>query len=229
MEVFFGATGKIIGTKGAKIQEIKKTSGVTDIKMPAKSEDGPRPKARELVNITIIGKGRAIATTRTLIQAVVDEWVCLLPPNISHELRSDLDRPTLLVPLVMVAALSNPRAVTSMVQVMAALVEVVTTALAITTLVAMEAELGTPMELAVVTTVVVRRDHGARVRRPAVTTVVLLKHHGTRARRPAAAGKLQTLLPFCSDGIDLHSSLELWASFLRAVLGFTVFGHRWIW
>ncbi len=83
MEVFSGATGRIIGGKGAKIQEIKKTSGVTDIKMPAKSEDSPRPKARELVNITIIGKGRAIATAKTLIQAVVDEWVCL-PLHTSH-------------------------------------------------------------------------------------------------------------------------------------------------
>jgi predicted RNA-binding protein YlqC (UPF0109 family) len=78
MEVFCGSTGKIIGPKGAKIQEIKKTSGVTDIKMPAKSEDGPRPKARDPVNITIIGKGRAIATAKSLIQAVVDEWVCFL-------------------------------------------------------------------------------------------------------------------------------------------------------
>jgi hypothetical protein len=128
----------------------------------------------------------------------------------------------------MVAALNNPRVVTTMAQVTAPLVEVVTTVLVRTTPAVMEAELGTPMEL-VVTTVSLLRDHGARVRRPAVTTVVLLKHHGTRARRPAAAGKLQTLLPFCSDGIDLHSSLELWASFLRAVLGFTVFGHRWIW
>ena len=80
MEVFQGATGKIIGPKGAKIQEIKKTSGVTDVKMPAKSEDGPRPKARELVNVTIIGKGRAIATAKTLIQAVIDEWVGLFLP-----------------------------------------------------------------------------------------------------------------------------------------------------
>ena len=210
MEVFHGATGRIIGGRGAKIQEIKKTSGVTDIKMPAKNEDGPRPKARELVNITIIGKGRAIATARTLIQAVVDEWVCVLPLHTSHEFDANIDRPTLLVPLVMVAALSNPRVVTTMAQVTAPLVEVVTTVLVRTTPAVMEAELGTPMELV-------------------MTTVVLLKHHGTQARRPAAAGKLQTLLPFCSDGIDLHSSLELWASFLRAVLGFTVFGHRWIW
>jgi hypothetical protein len=51
---------------------------VTDIKMPAKNEDGPRPKARDPVYLTIIGKGRAIKTARDLIQAVVDEWVCLL-------------------------------------------------------------------------------------------------------------------------------------------------------
>lgn len=190
MEVFSGATGKIIGAKGAKIQEIKKTSGVTDIKMPAKNEDGPRPKARELVNITIIGKGRAIATARTLIQAVVDEWVCLLPPHKFHELHSDLDRPTLLVPLVMVAALSNPRAVTTMVLATAALAEVVTTALVRTTRAAMELELGTPMELAVVTTVVVL---GTPME--PVVTIVVLRHRGTRVRRPAAAaaGKVQTL------------------------------------
>jgi predicted RNA-binding protein YlqC (UPF0109 family) len=78
MEVYCGSTGKIIGPKGAKIQEIRKASGVTDIKMPAKNEDGPRPKARDLVHLTIIGKGRAIKTARDLIQAVVDEWVCLL-------------------------------------------------------------------------------------------------------------------------------------------------------
>lgn len=175
MEVFQGATGKIIGTRGAKIQEIKKTSGVTDIKMPAKNEDGPRPKARELVNITIIGKGRAIATARTLIQAVVDEWVCLLLPHTSHELHSNLDRPTLPVLLGMVAALSKPMAATTMVLATAALVEVVTTALVRTTLAAMEAELGTPMELAL------------------VTTVVVLRHRGTRVQRPEAAGKVQTL------------------------------------
>jgi hypothetical protein len=193
MEVFYGCTGKIIGPKGAKIQEIKKTSGVTDIKMPAKSEDGPRPKARELVNVTIIGKGRAIATAKTLIQAVVDEWVCLVPPYTSRELHPNLYRPTLLVPLVMVAALSNPRAATIMARVTAALVEVVTTALVTTTPVVMEVELGTRMALAVVTTEVLLWHHGTRVRRPAVvTTVVLLRHRGTRVRRPVAAGKLQT-------------------------------------
>lgn len=212
LEVFYGSTGRIIGPKGAKIQEIKKTSGVTDIKMPAKSEDGPRPKAREPVNITIIGKGRAIATARNLIQAVVDEWVCVLRPSYtSHKLHSNLDRPTLPVPLVMVAALSNLKAATTMVQVTVALAEAVTTALVRTTPAAMEVELGTPIELAVVTTV-----------------VLLLRDHGTRVRRPAAPGKVQTLL-FCSHGIALHSSLELWAFLLSAVLGFTVFGHRWTW
>ncbi|KAE9381198.1 hypothetical protein N431DRAFT_424789 [Stipitochalara longipes BDJ] len=74
MEVFAGSTGKIIGPKGAKIQEIRAASRVTDIKMPAKSEDGPRPKARDLVTITLIGKGRAVNAARDLIQAVVDEW-----------------------------------------------------------------------------------------------------------------------------------------------------------
>jgi hypothetical protein len=78
MSVFSGATGKIIGPKGAKIQEIKRNANVKDIKMPAKNEDGTRPKAREPVDITIIGKPRAITKARELIQEVVDEWVCLL-------------------------------------------------------------------------------------------------------------------------------------------------------
>ncbi|KAN0122759.1 hypothetical protein V8E51_001085 [Hyaloscypha variabilis] len=74
MEVYSGSIKAIIGTKGAKIQEIRATSRVTDIKMPAKNEDGPRLKARELVTVTIMGKGRAIKTAREMIQAVVDEW-----------------------------------------------------------------------------------------------------------------------------------------------------------
>ncbi len=78
MEVYSGSIKAIIGTKGAKIQEIRATSRVTDIKMPAKNEDGPRLKARELVTVTIMGKGRAIKTAREMIQAVVDEWVCSL-------------------------------------------------------------------------------------------------------------------------------------------------------
>lgn len=75
MEFFAGASGAIIGPKGAKISEIKKSTGVKDIKMPAKNEDGPRPKARDLVELTIVGKGRAVAKAREMIQAVVDEWV----------------------------------------------------------------------------------------------------------------------------------------------------------
>ncbi len=97
---------------------------------------------------------------------------------------ANLDRLTLLVPLAMAAALSNPRAATTMVLVMAALVEVATTALARMSPAAMEVEIGTPMELA------------------AVTTVVVLRHHGTRVRRPAAAaGKVQTL-PFYLCSMD---------------------------
>jgi hypothetical protein len=80
MQVFSGATGKIIGPKGSKIQEIKAASVVTDIKMPAKNEDGSRPKARELVIITITGKPRAIAKAKKLIQEVVDEWVRFSSP-----------------------------------------------------------------------------------------------------------------------------------------------------
>jgi hypothetical protein len=76
MSIYVGSTGKIIGPKGAKITEIKKASNVKDIKMPAKNDDGaPRPKARELVKVTIIGKPRAIAKAREMIQEVVDKWV----------------------------------------------------------------------------------------------------------------------------------------------------------
>lgn len=77
MSVYVGSTGKIIGPKGAKIQEIKKASNVTDIKMPPKTEGGDRPKARDPVDITIIGKPRAIAKAREMIQEVVNEWVRL--------------------------------------------------------------------------------------------------------------------------------------------------------
>ena len=80
MSVFMGSTGKIIGPKGAKINEIKLASGVKDVKMPPKRDEGePRPKARSLVEVTIIGKPRTIAKARELIQRVVDEWVCLYP------------------------------------------------------------------------------------------------------------------------------------------------------
>ena len=77
-----GCSGAIIGPKGAKISEIKKTSGVKDIKMPEKSDDpSTRPRARDLVQLTIIGKARAISKAKEMIQVVVDEWVrnCLRP------------------------------------------------------------------------------------------------------------------------------------------------------
>jgi hypothetical protein len=91
MSIFSGASGKIIGPKGAKIQEIKTTSGVKDIKMPAKNEDGTRPKARDLVELTIIGKPSAIEKARELIQEVVDEWVRLLLPYwIQRRMQSNL-------------------------------------------------------------------------------------------------------------------------------------------
>jgi hypothetical protein len=93
--VFAGCSGKIIGPKGAKIQELKRLSGVKDIKMPAKDEDAPRPRARDPAEITLIGKVRAIAKAKVLIQEIVDEWVCpnhflsslfLLPLSMAHPL-----------------------------------------------------------------------------------------------------------------------------------------------
>lgn len=75
IQVFSGATGKIIGPKGSKIFEIKDATHVTDIKMPAKSEDGPRPRARELVDVTIIGTQTQVKAAKAMIKEVVDEWV----------------------------------------------------------------------------------------------------------------------------------------------------------
>lgn len=75
MQVFCGSTGKIIGPKGAKIQEIKKATNIKDIKMPEKSDGTERPRARDKVDVTLIGKPRAIAKAREMIQEVVDEWV----------------------------------------------------------------------------------------------------------------------------------------------------------
>jgi hypothetical protein len=83
MGVFAGATGKIIGPKGSKIQEIKSASNVKDIKMPTRQEGFDRPRARDLVEITILGKPRAIRKAMELIQEVVDEWVCVPPLQIS--------------------------------------------------------------------------------------------------------------------------------------------------
>ncbi|KAK2624576.1 hypothetical protein QTJ16_005769 [Diplocarpon rosae] len=74
MDIFSGSSGTIIGTKGAKIQELKSLSGVKDIRMPKKEEDAPRPRARDIVKITLIGTGRAISKAKVLIEAVVDEW-----------------------------------------------------------------------------------------------------------------------------------------------------------
>ncbi|PBP16518.1 hypothetical protein BUE80_DR012724 [Diplocarpon rosae] len=69
MDIFSGSSGTIIGTKGSKIQELKSLSGVKDIRMPKKEEDSPRPRARDIVKITLIGTGRAIAKAKVLIEA----------------------------------------------------------------------------------------------------------------------------------------------------------------
>ncbi len=76
IEVFAGCSGKIIGPKGAKIQEIRAASGVKDIKMPEKDENN-RPRARDLVQIKLIGTKRACKKDATLILDVQKEWVCL--------------------------------------------------------------------------------------------------------------------------------------------------------
>ncbi|KAH7413080.1 hypothetical protein BKA64DRAFT_719036 [Cadophora sp. MPI-SDFR-AT-0126] len=73
VQVPAGCTGIIIGLKGAKINELKSVSGVEDIKMPERTE--PRPRARDLVNVTIIGRKGSINKAKGLIQAIADEWL----------------------------------------------------------------------------------------------------------------------------------------------------------
>lgn len=73
--VYSGSIGQIIGPKGAKIKEIKDASKVVAINTPAKDEDGPRPKARDYVDVEIKGTQYNINKAKALIQAVVDEWV----------------------------------------------------------------------------------------------------------------------------------------------------------
>ncbi|KAH7327276.1 hypothetical protein BKA65DRAFT_597830 [Rhexocercosporidium sp. MPI-PUGE-AT-0058] len=68
-----GCTGAIIGTKGAKINEIKSQSGVNEIKMPERVE--PRPRPRELVTVTITGGKSAVDKVQKAIEAVADEWL----------------------------------------------------------------------------------------------------------------------------------------------------------
>ncbi|KAH6720837.1 hypothetical protein BKA61DRAFT_668735 [Leptodontidium sp. MPI-SDFR-AT-0119] len=68
-----GCTGAIVGKGGATINGLKSQSGVEDIKMPEKVE--PRPKAREPVTLTIIGRKSAAEKAKVLIQAIVDEWL----------------------------------------------------------------------------------------------------------------------------------------------------------
>jgi len=73
-DVFAGSTGKIIGLKGAKIQEIMKLTGCQDVKMPPKDENN-RPKARDIVQVVIVGTARQNAKAKKMIQGLVDEWV----------------------------------------------------------------------------------------------------------------------------------------------------------
>lgn len=76
-KVYAGSTGKIIGAKGAKITEIRNTTGIKEINMPKKDEDAPRPRARDLVDISLKGTALTISKAKVMIQAVVDEWVCI--------------------------------------------------------------------------------------------------------------------------------------------------------
>jgi hypothetical protein len=81
--VYAGSMGQIIGPKGAKIKEIKEKTSVVSIDTPPKAEDGSRPRARELVPISLKGTRYNIDKAKDLLQAVVDEWVSnLLGSNI---------------------------------------------------------------------------------------------------------------------------------------------------
>lgn len=75
VQIYFGATGKVIGPKGSKLFEIKDATGVQDINMPAKVEGGERPRARELVEVGLKGTRTQINAAIAMIKAVVDEWV----------------------------------------------------------------------------------------------------------------------------------------------------------
>lgn len=72
MEVFSGANGKIIGTRGASINEIREISGCV-VDMPPKNNNTQR-EAHELVVITLKGTVQQIAEARRLIQEIVDNW-----------------------------------------------------------------------------------------------------------------------------------------------------------
>ncbi|KAI9048854.1 hypothetical protein LZ554_006712 [Drepanopeziza brunnea f. sp. 'monogermtubi'] len=67
--IFSGSSGQIIGPKGSKIQQIKAETGVKDIKMPQKDEDN-RPRARDIVMVTIIGTQFTINKAKKAIQVV---------------------------------------------------------------------------------------------------------------------------------------------------------------
>jgi hypothetical protein len=74
-EVYSGSVGQIIGPKGSKITEIKAASSVESIDTPKKCDDGPKPRARDLVPITLKGTRGNIDKAKKLIQAIVDKWV----------------------------------------------------------------------------------------------------------------------------------------------------------
>lgn len=75
MPVFAGCTGKIIGTQGAKIKEIKAATHVAEINMPAKVEGPDRPRGRAFVDVGLKGTLTQINAAKVMIQEVMDEWV----------------------------------------------------------------------------------------------------------------------------------------------------------
>jgi hypothetical protein len=81
MEIFAGSTRWIIGPGGAKLKEIKAISGVKDIQVPPKPEDGTQQRARDLVTLTLKGTQAKIAKARELIKVIVDDWANKPKPN----------------------------------------------------------------------------------------------------------------------------------------------------
>jgi len=74
--VFSGCKGKIIGSQGSVIKEIRASTGVTDIVLPPRPEDGePRQRARDLVSITLKGSHAAVEMAKQKIMDIQDAWV----------------------------------------------------------------------------------------------------------------------------------------------------------
>ncbi|CZR62998.1 uncharacterized protein PAC_12895 [Phialocephala subalpina] len=74
MEVFSGITGRIIGPGGSKIKEIKAETSIANIDLPKREDGAPRPRPREMVNITLKGTRTAINKVKVIIKEISDEW-----------------------------------------------------------------------------------------------------------------------------------------------------------